>query len=294
MMRPVDKEVRKVLLITFFLNLAVSAAKLIYGIMTKSLSLEADGFHSLFDSASNVVALVGIFLAAKPPDKEHPYGHRKIETLASLGISFLLFATCYEIITNVIDRIQNPITPQIHTLSFVIMIITMAINYGVATYESKKGKKLKSDILLADAVHTRTDIFVSLSVIISFVAVLLKVPMVDIIIASIIVLFIIYAAWKIMHRSINVLLDAQPMDPDDIEKMVINIPGVKLCHKIRSRGTANGVFIDLHIHVDPLLSTEDSHTLTHKVIETLKNAHPEILDVLIHTEPAYSTKPREL
>lgn len=292
--RQIDKEVRKVLVITFFLNLLVSGAKLVYGMMTRSLSLEADGFHSLFDSAANIVALVGIFLASKPPDKEHPYGHRKIETLATLGISFLLFATCFEIISNVVDRIKNPVVPEIHVLSFVIMVATMIINYGVSTYESKKGKQLKSDILIADSIHTRTDIFVSFSVIVSFVAVLLKAPFVDIVIASGIVLFIIYAAWKIMYRSLNVLLDAQPMAPEDIENIVMKIPGIVLCHKIRSRGTANGVFVDLHIHVDPQLSTEDSHTLTHKVIKTLKDSHPEILDILIHTEPAYTTKPHKL
>jgi len=293
MARQTDKEVKKILIIIFFLNLLVSGAKLFYGILTKVLSLEADGFHSLFDASSNIVALVGVYLASKPPDKEHPYGHKKIETLASLGISFLLFATCFELITNVIERVKYPITPEVTIISFAIMIVTMAINYGVCTYEAKKGKELKSDILIADSIHTRSDIFVSLSVLVSFGAVLLKIPVLDIVIASGIVLFIIYAAWKIMLRSINILLDAQPMDPDEIEKKVMDIPGIVLCHKVRSRGTSNGVFVDLHIHVDPLLSTEDSHTLTHKVISLLKESHPEILEVLIHTEPAYPTKPRK-
>lgn len=288
MTRKTDREVKKVLIITFFLNLLVSGAKLVYGVMTESLSLEADGFHSLFDGAANIIALIGIFLASKPPDKQHPYGHRKIETLASLAISFLLFATCYELVTNVIDRIKNPIVPEVTVISFAIIFITMAINFGVTTYETKKGKELKSDLLLADSIHTRSDIYVSISVLASFVAVLLKITFLDIVIASGIVLVIIRAGWKIMLRSINVLLDAQPLESEKIEQVVQKIPGVIHCHNARCRGTSNGVFVDLNIHVSPGLSTKESHAVCHEVISSVKESFPEVLEVLVHTEPGYS------
>lgn len=286
-----QNQVQKVLFITLGLNIFVAAIKLLYGAYTHSLSLEADGFHSLFDGASNIVGMVGMMLAAKPPDKSHPYGHRKIETFASIGIALLLFTTCFEIISNIIERLHHPIQPIINPTSFLIMIVTIAINAYVSVYEKNQGKILKSDFLMADAVHTTSDILVSASVIASFVAVLLNLPIIDMVIAGIIVLFIVYTGLKILYQNLNILMDAQTIDPELIKKEVLMIEGIKLCHKIRSRGTNNGIFIDLHIHVEPLMTVETAHLLTHKVIKKLKEKHPEILDVLIHTEPAYSTKP---
>ncbi len=287
------KQIKKVLIITFLLNLLVCVAKITYGSLTQSLSLTADGFHSLFDASSNIVGFVAVMLAFKPADEGHPYGHLKMESFASLGIAFLLFITCFELISDVSTRIQHPVTPEINLMSFVIMVSTMVINYVVARYEAKKGHELKSDFLLADSVHTRMDFFVSLSVIISFVSVLFHWPQLDIIMACVIILFIIYAAFKIIYQNFNILLDAQTIDPNEIEKVVLSISGIDLCHKIRSRGTQHGIFIDLHIHVHPLMTTEDSHRLTHQVIRTIKHRFPEVLDVLIHTEPSFLTKPHE-
>lgn len=282
-----QKQIYQILLITFVLNLLVCAAKLVYGIATKSLSLEADGFHSLVDASSNVVAFFAVFFASRPPDEKHPYGHRKIEAMASLFISGMLFLVCYEILSGVYARIKNPVIPTISLLSFVIMFATLAVNYFVSRFEMKKGGELKSEVLLADAMHTRSDIFVSLSVLASFVGVLLKVPMVDWIVAFGLVLFIFFAAFKIITRSLNILLDAQIIDPQKIMVLVMQIKGIEHCHKIRSRGTQSGIFVDLHIHVDPMLTTEKSHELTHKVINTIKVAFPQVLDVLIHTEPSH-------
>lgn len=279
----------QVLLITLLFNLVVCIAKLFYGVKTKSLSLEADGFHSLLDSSSNIVGLIGAYLASRPPDEGHPYGHRKIEALTSLSISFLLFLTCYEIVSHVMGRFKNPVVPDVDVVSFAIMGVTMVANFLVSRYEKREGTRLRSDILLADALHTRSDILVSVSVILSFVAVLFRIPILDGIIASGIVVFIFTIAFRILSGSVNVLLDARTIDPALVEEVVKKIPGIVRCHKIRSRGTQSGIFVDLHIHVDPGMTTEVSHKLTHDVIRTIKGHFPEVLDVLIHTEPAFAT-----
>ena len=284
-----DKKVMQVLLLTLLFNLIVCIAKLFYGIKTKSLSLEADGFHSLLDSSSNVVGLIGAYLAFRPPDEGHPYGHRKIEALTSLSISFLLFITCYEIVSHVIARLKSPVLPEVNAVSFAIMGITIVLNVLVSRYEKREGIRLRSDILLADALHTRSDILVSISVVLSFVAVLFNVSFLDGVIASGIVLYIITIAFRILSGSLNVLLDARTIDPERVEEIVKKIPGIVRCHKIRSRGTRSGIFVDLHIHVDPNMTTEVSHKVTHDVIRTIKGHFPEVLDVLIHTEPAFAT-----
>ncbi|MBX7149177.1 cation diffusion facilitator family transporter [bacterium] len=284
-----DKQVMRVLFYTLWLNLAVSLAKLFYGIYTQSLSLESDGFHSLFDTASNVVGLVSIYFASKPADDKHPYGHRKIETLASMGIAFMLFLTCYEILTDLYERYYHPVVPHVDVLSFAIMIVTLAINFGVSRYEKRKGHELRSEILHADAAHTHTDVLVSISVMASFVGVLLHWVWIDLVVAFFIVLVIVHAGYEIIVHSLSSLLDEQFIDPKEIETMVMSVPEVEGCHKIRSRGTLGKVFVDLHIYVHPLMTLEKAHSLTHVVIDTIKKQKPEIQDVLIHTEPSFRT-----
>jgi len=280
-----DKKVIKVLLLILVLNLIVSGAKIIYGWITHSLSLEADGYHSLIDATSNVVGIIGIVLASKPPDAGHPYGHRKIEALTSLGISFLLFLTCYEIINHTINRVQHGMMPQVTVISFVVVGVTLIINFFVARYENKQAQLLKSDILLADSLHTRSDIYVSLAVLVSFGAVLFKAPLLDVIIAIGIVMMIFVMAFKVLLRSLNTLLDAQLLQPDLIENIVNSVPGIVQCHNVRTRGTHSSIFVDLHIRVDPTLSTGASHELTHEAINAVKKEFPQVIEVLIHTEP---------
>ncbi|OGQ09016.1 MAG: hypothetical protein A3G32_09235 [Deltaproteobacteria bacterium RIFCSPLOWO2_12_FULL_40_28] len=282
-----NQKIAQVLWITLGLNLMVACLKLIYGYFSHSLSLEADGFHSLFDSASNVIGFISLKLAIKPPDADHPYGHQKIETLATMGVALLLFAAGYEIINGAIDRFNHPVVPIISVNNFIVMIFTMVVNLWVSSFEKKKGKELQSDFLLADAIHTRSDFFISLSVLISFVAILLHLVFLDIIIACGIVIVIGFVAYSILNRSIHVLLDTQSLNPDHIRSIVMSVTGMRSCHKIRSRGSGAGIFVDLHIQVDPQMTLDTAHRLTHKVIETIKKEFPLVVDVLIHTEPAY-------
>lgn len=282
-----NQKIAQVLWITLGLNLMVAFLKLIYGRISHSLSLEADGFHSLFDSASNVIGFVSLRMAIKPPDDDHPYGHQKIETLATMGISLLLFVAGYEIINGAIDRLNHPMTPTISINNFIIMIFTMLVNLWVSDFEKKKGKELQSDFLLADALHTRSDFFISLSVLVSFVAILFHMVFLDIIIACGIVIVIGFVAYSILNRSIHVLLDAQSLNPDHVRSIVIRVAGIRSCHKIRSRGSAAGIFVDLHIQVDPQMTLDSAHHLTHQVIAAIKKEFPLVVDVLIHTEPAY-------
>jgi cation diffusion facilitator family transporter len=173
------KQVKRVLSLTLFLNLAVAVAKLLWGHLTNSLSMQADGFHSLFDGASNIIGLVGIWVARHPPDDCHPYGHKKFETFAAFGISVLLFLTCFHILESSYSRVQTPFAPQATFLSFIIMLGAIGINFFVAWWETKKGKEFKSDVLMADAMHTKSDVFGSLSVFISLIATRLGYPILD-------------------------------------------------------------------------------------------------------------------
>jgi cation diffusion facilitator family transporter len=199
--------VRRILIIIFVLNLLVALAKGCWGLYTGSLSMTSDGLHSLFDASSNIIGLVGIWMASRPPDKEHPYGHSKFETFASLGIAVLLFATCIQIIIAAMDRFLNPSVPDVTELSFVIMGTTLAINVGISAYEYSIGKKLKSSILVADSMHTRSDVYASIGVIVGLAAVKMGYPVADPIIALLITGLIFLTGFEIIKDSSKILLD---------------------------------------------------------------------------------------
>ena len=278
--------VRRVLLITLFLNFLVAGAKLGYGHMTETLSMVADGFHSLLDGTSNIIGLIAMGFAAKPPDRNHPYGHRKIEAVVAIIISGMLFLACYEIFTNAYHRIKTPLDPDVTVWSFLIMLVTMAINYWVSRYEHGKGKELHSQILTSDSAHTASDVWASLSVLVALAGVKFKIPHIDIIAASLIAIFVGYSGYKIVVESLGTLLDTSQMDPKPVVQAVMTIPGILSAHNVRTRGHSTAIFMDLNIHVDPKLSLEDAHKLTHRVIDKIKTDFPEVVDVVVHTEPA--------
>jgi cation diffusion facilitator family transporter len=279
--------IRKILVQVLVLNWLVAGLKIVVGSMFGVMSMVADGFHSFSDGTSNIIGLVGITLAAQPKDLDHPYGHKKIETFTALGIAALLLLVCYEIFKAALDRFSHPVSPQANPLTFAVMAITLAINVWVVYYEQKKGVELKSPILTADALHTRTDIFVSTLVVLSLISVRLGFPMLDLIASMIIVLVIIWAAFQIIRQVFDVLVDRAVVDHQRIEGLLQTHPAVKLCHKVRSRGPEDDVHVDLHISVDPAMSVAESHKLSHDLQEEIKAKIPGVTDVIIHIEPCH-------
>lgn len=277
--------VRRILIIIFIINIAVALAKGSYGIITNSLSMTADGIHSLFDSASNIIGIIGISYASRPPDKEHPYGHSKFETFASLGIAVLLFATCFQILEATINRFLSPTVPEITALSFAIMGATLAINIGVSAYEYIIGRRLKSSILVADSMHTRSDVYASIGVIIGFFAVKMGYPLADPIIALIVTGLIVLTGLEIMKESSRVLLDRALIEESVIKRIAESVEGVCNCHRVRTHGSPGEIYVDLHIGVDPTLSIEDAHNVGIKVENKIKEAVSGVRDVVVHMEP---------
>jgi cation diffusion facilitator family transporter len=277
--------VRRVLIVVFFLDLAVSLAKGIYGFKIGSLSMLSDGIHSLFDSSSDIIGLIGIGLASRPPDKEHPYGHAKFETFASVGIAILLFATCIEILQVAISRFFSPSTPEITAISFVITGATMAINILVSFYEYTLGKRLKSSILVADSMHTRSNIYASVGVILGFVAVIAGYPLADPIIALIIVGLIFLTGVEILKESSEVLLDRALVEESIVRLAADSVQGVCTSHRVRTRGSPGEIYVDLHIGVDPTLSVEEGHRISLEVEAKIKRSINGVKDVAVHVDP---------
>ncbi|MEG2788799.1 MAG: cation diffusion facilitator family transporter [Romboutsia sp.] len=285
------KKIKQVLWIILFANFFVAILKIIVGTTIKSASMTADGFHSLSDGASNIVGIVGIGIASKPKDKEHPYGHTKYEVIASLFIGGMLLIIAGKIILTSILRFSNPVHPTITTESLIALIITLCINIFVTTYENRIGKKLNSYILISDSIHTRSDIFVSIGVLCTLIGVKLGLPSIIDPIASLIVSgFIIYSAYEIFKSSTAVLVDQAIIDENEIENIVKTFEEVKGVHKIRNRGCGNDIHIDMHLLIDPYISIEHSHYLTHEIEDRIKNTLNKNVQVIVHLEPFYENR----
>ncbi|MDD4953843.1 MAG: cation diffusion facilitator family transporter [Candidatus Omnitrophica bacterium] len=278
--------IKRILLLILVLNWLVAAAKIIYGIISRCNSMTADGFHSLSDGASNIIGIIGIHFACQPTDKDHPYGHKKYETFFSLGIAMLLFLISAGLIHESLGRIRNPVTPQIDAKSFVIMIVTMIINYLVMRYERSQGKLLKSDILSSDSMHTKADIFTSFSVIIAMAVIKLGYPILDPVATIFIAIFIARSGYGIVKESSVILCDTAVIsDEKKIEDIVLQVKGVRTCHKIRTRGRPDDIYVDLHVQVNPDMHVDNAHKISYCIEEAIKKGIPEVTDVVVHIEP---------
>lgn len=280
------RDVRRVLWVVLALNVAVAAAKIAWGLASRSSAMYADGFHSLFDGTSNVIALVGIALAARPADESHPYGHSKYETYSAVAIGAMLLFAAYNIGTQAIDHITGGVQhTEVSAISFAVMVGTLAVNFVVTTYERRAGKRLGSEVLLADADHTASDIFVSLGVIVSLGLVQLGFGAADGIVSLIIAGVIVYTALGVLRRASQTLSDSARIPIGDITSCVEGVPGVLSSHHVRTRGTDSNVLVDLHLVVPASITVAEGHDVATSVEDAIRTAFPQVADVVIHIEP---------
>lgn len=290
-MNPSLKSIRSILLWILLANLLVAVAKIIMGSISQSTSILADGFHSLTDGSGNVIGLIGIALASQPEDDDHPYGHAKIEMLGSLIIVALLGFLGYEILIQALSRFQTPVTPQLEPLSFIVMMVTLIINIGVTLYEHQAGRRLNSTLLISDALHTRSDVFVTLGVLVSITLIKLGFPIwIDPLVSLGVVIFIFRAAYEIFKEVSPVLLDAKALDEQEIRLYLKGIPQIKELHHIRSRGTHQSIIIDMHVLAEDDMPLLEAHQLSHLIEATLQKAYePKKVQVICHLEPVSAT-----
>jgi cation diffusion facilitator family transporter len=278
--------ISQVLWAILVLNLAVAVAKLVYGVRSGAIAIFADGLHSLLDASSNVIGLVGIAVARRPPDANHPYGHRKYETFAALGVAAMLFSGGGEIARTALERLHAPRLPQVSLAGFVILGATLAINLLVVAIERREGRRLESELLLSDAAHTQSDVLASLLVAASFVAARSGVAWVDLAAAGAILVLILRAGITILRNTLSTLSDERRLDPALIEATAMAEAGVLEAHNVRSRGPSDDVHVDLHILVDPETPLAMAHEIGHRVEGRLRQRWAGVTDVVVHLEPA--------
>jgi cation diffusion facilitator family transporter len=285
-------QVRRVLLLTLGLNVAVAGAKVAYGFAAGALSIRADGFHSLTDASNNLVGLVGAYFGSRPADDGHPYGHEKVEILAAGVVGLSLLGMAYEVLTGAFIRLRFPDqTPALDGMAFVVLGSTLIVNLFVATYERRMGARLNSPFLISDAAHTRSDVLVTIGVLVTTILVKLGYPGLDTFAALAIAGFIAWAGIGVLRANLGYLADARAVDTTVVERAVLSVPGVASTHKIRTRGSPGAIYIDLHIQIARHLNTVEGHRVAHWVKESIQRAVPGVRDVLVHTEPAAPGQP---
>lgn len=274
-------QINRVLWQILLLNILVASSKIVVGIVTGTVALIADGLHSTTDGASNVVGIVAYRIAKQPPDKEHPYGHERFESLATLAIGGMLLLAGWEVFQMAIDRLLSGDAAEVGIVQFAVLIGTLVINFGVAWYEKRAAHRLESPLLQADSQHTASDVWVTLSVIGGLIAVRLGLEWVDAVIALFIVGLILRIAWKILQKTSMVLVDAAPISADELEKVTDTTPGVQKTLRARSRGSEQSVHVDLDVAVLPTTSAGIAAAIADNIRARMQTTFPHIQEVRI-------------
>jgi len=277
--------IRRVLILTLLLNLLVLTLKAGVGWWTGSLSLLADALHSITDSASNILGLVTNQLASPQPDRQHPYGHQKYEAIGALGIAAFLGFACLEIVKGIVERIffgGQPVKMSAPVLW--LMLIILGVNIFVAFYERRVGKRLGSRILIADAQHTMSDVWITMSVIAGLIGVWSGWQWLDLVLAFPVALLVFRSGWKVLQENLPWLVDEAAIAPEAIQAIAMEVPGVINCHQIASRGLlGRQVFIEMHMIVDSQ-DVASAHQITEAVENRLEERFRPVR-VVIHVEP---------
>ena len=278
--------VRRVLRGLLVANVAVVIAKAVIGAFAGSLAVMGDALHSSIDAVYNILGLIVIRVAARAPDEDHPYGHRKFETLGALAIVVFLSVTCFELLRSAIAHlIDGGHAVYITDWGLVLLLATLATNVFVAWYEHRRGQQLSSELLIADAAHTRTDVFITIGVLIGLLFSRQGYLWVDPVVAIMVALLIVRVGYQILQRVVPVLVDERAIPEPAIRQSAQAVEGVVSAYAIRSRGGNTGVrYAEVTIAVDPHANVAAAHAIADAVEEKLKQ-DLELEEVTVHVEP---------
>jgi len=277
-----DKDVLRVLLTEGAVNFLVLIAKLVVGLTTGSLAIIGDAIHSLTDVINNIVAWFVIKHSSSPPDREHPYGHRKFETLAVFFLASLLTVLSFELALHAINKDDSDIVTSVWGLG--VMLSVLIVNISLAAWQRMWARRLQSDILLADASHTFADVLTTVVVIVGWQLSAMGYLWLDRACALGVSALVLYLAFSLFRRALPILVDQSALDPELLSCSVLDVRGVRHVSRIRSRWIGPDKSIDLVISVDPALTTTESHNIA-TAVESLLEKKFGVTDTSIHVEP---------
>jgi cation diffusion facilitator family transporter len=277
-----DRQVRRVIVIEGLANVAVLALKLVVGVSTGSLAVFGDALHSLSDVANNAVAWFVVRISSQPPDRDHPYGHRKFETLAVFVLATLLTVLGIELALGALRREAQPTVGDPWTLP--LMLGVLAINVALASWEGAWARRLSSDILGADARHTFADVLTTIVVIAGWQLSAHGYPWIDTVCAIAVAGFVLALAFGLFRRAIPILVDSIAVEPEAVGDVAGAVHGVRRVKTVRSRSTGGSTAIDMVVTVDSGITAAAAHAIADAIEEELRT-QLSVEDVTIHVEP---------
>jgi cation diffusion facilitator family transporter len=266
-------------------NIVVVVMKFVVGVDTNSLAVFGDALQSSVDAVNNVFALFVVRVASKAPDEDHPYGHAKFETLGALLIALLLALSIFELVRGAIARLVTGVPlVNVSDTALAILVFTLAINVAVVWFETRAGRRLNSDLLLADALHTRTDVFITLGVLTGLALARAGLAWADPVLAIIVAVLVGRAGYQILRRSIPTLVDERAFDWATIQREAEGVEGVVAAYAIRSRRAGDHQFAELTIAVDGRADVASAHRIADQVEDRLRDTL-QLDEVTVHVEP---------
>jgi cation diffusion facilitator family transporter len=277
--------VRRVLGGILVANIVVVVIKFTVGLDTNSLAVFGDALQSSVDSANNLIGIFVVRVAAKAPDEDHPYGHAKFETLGALLIALLLALSIFELVRGAVARLMSGAPPlNVSSTALALLVFTLAVNIGVVWFEARAASRLRSDLLLADALHTRTDVFITLGVLGGLALARAGLAWADPALALIVAVLVGRAGYQILRRAIPSLVDERAFDQTTIQRVAEGVDGVMSAYAIRSRHGGDRRFAELTIAVDGAADVASAHRIADQVEGRLRDSL-HLDEVTVHVEP---------
>jgi cation diffusion facilitator family transporter len=288
------KEKRRVALTSLWAAVGITAFKIIVGVSTGSLGILAEAAHSGLDLMAALMTFLAIRISDRPADREHPYGHGKVENLSALAETLLLLVTCAWIFNGAFQRLLvKKVEIEVNFWSFAAMITSVVVDYSRSRALGKAARKHNSQALEADALHFETDIWSSLAVILGLICVKVGewfprvgfLKYADAIAAVMVALIVVWVSIQLGLRTVYALLDTAPAGMEArIKSIVESLPGIADCHHVRVRSAGPQLFVDVHVLVDGEQSLSKVHDLTDQIEQAIQELAPEA-DVTVHPEP---------
>lgn len=285
---PRYREVRKVTLVGSAVDLLLGIAKIIFGWLAHSQALIADGLHSLSDLATDIVVLYAAKHSHREADEDHPYGHGRIETLATVGLGLSLVAVAIGIGYDAVQRLNEPdLLAAPGMMALVVAVISVISKEVIYQYTRNAARRLRSNMLMANAWHSRSDAISSIVVIIGVVGAMMGHAYLDSVAAIAVAAMIAKIGFDLVRASTRELIDTalEPDVIDSIRREVLRVDGVRALHMLRSRRSGSDALVDLHLQVDPRISVSEGHQIGDTVRRHLLEHIDEVTDVTVHIDP---------
>ncbi len=283
-----QRETRRVTLVGALVNLVLAVAKILFGWITHSEALVADGVHSLSDLLSDGLVWFASSQAAQGPDLEHPYGHGRFETLATLGLGVLLILVGLGIGWDAVSRLFTPEDLMVPAaLALVIALISILAKEWLYHYTLRVANRIKSEMVRANAWHHRSDAVSSIVVLVGVGGTIAGLPYLDALAAAVVALMIAHVGWEIGWPAVQELADSglEEARLEQIRQAILSVSGVNAIHMLRTRKMGGRASVDVHVLVDPRLSVSEGHIISQTVMDHLQEQVEEVDDVTVHIDP---------